>query len=461
MSTLKIESKTITKPKKKTTKQQIIKLTPDEFEGKTYYKVIDKDMCNRGFEYKLGLNVLQQDFDVSRECGPGGFYFCDINELPMWIYLHHDGYISEVNLPLNAMVCRFKNKYKSDQIIINNLTKITDFIISHNLIIDWVTRSGSILRYVPIEFKTTDLCALAIKSSASALEYVENQTDDLCKCAIDRKYFALKYVKNQTEEICKYAINISIGALKYVRDQTDNLCKHAINISWRGLKYVKNQTPELCKYALERSYLTLLFITNQTYELCIHALDISYKAIEYVRGQTAEIYVYALKKSRYAINYIQPTHELILEMTEIDKKYASQLIGRMQLLEGSESSQLFILMQSDGLLLEHVIIQSTELCIQAVKQNGLALQFVKNQTPEICYYAVCQNRDALRYVETEFLSTCLSYFSTSGQTNDQINEQMVEQTDEQMNKQTEQINEHKIDGNQMIQLVPIISSVHV
>ena len=48
--------------------------------------------------------------------------------------------------------------------------------------------------------------------------------------------------------------------------------------------------------------------------------------------------------------------------------------------------------------LQYVENQSTELCLEVVKQNGLALKYVKEQTEEICLAAVKQNGMALQYV---------------------------------------------------------------
>jgi hypothetical protein len=51
--------------------------------------------------------------------------------------------------------------------------------------------------------------------------------------------------------------------------------------------------------------------------------------------------------------------------------------------------------------LQYVENQSTELCLEVVKQNGLALKYVKEQTDEICLAAVQQNNKALQYVKDQ------------------------------------------------------------
>ncbi len=57
--------------------------------------------------------------------------------------------------------------------------------------------------------------------------------------------------------------------------------------------------------------------------------------------------------------------------------------------------------RQDGLALQYIRKQTHEICLEAVKQNGLALQYVHKQTKEICLTAVKQNRYALMFVNVE------------------------------------------------------------
>ena len=44
--------------------------------------------------------------------------------------------------------------------------------------------------------------------------------------------------------------------------------------------------------------------------------------------------------------------------------------------------------QKYGMLLEHIDIQTDELCMLAIQQNPSAFKFVRNQTDEICKLAI-------------------------------------------------------------------------
>ena len=42
-------------------------------------------------------------------------------------------------------------------------------------------------------------------------------------------------------------------------------------------------------------------------------------------------------------------------------------------------------------------------CLETVKQDGMALEFVKNQTSEICVQAILNDKDAKKYIRPEIL----------------------------------------------------------
>ncbi len=70
--------------------------------------------------------------------------------------------------------------------------------------------------------------------------------------------------------------------------------------------------------------------------------------------------------------------------------------------------------QQNGLALEFVEYQTEFLCLEAVKQNGLALEFVEEQTDEICMEAVKQNGLALEFVEYQTQEICMEAVRQDG-----------------------------------------------
>jgi Domain of unknown function (DUF4116) len=70
--------------------------------------------------------------------------------------------------------------------------------------------------------------------------------------------------------------------------------------------------------------------------------------------------------------------------------------------------------KQNGYALEYVRRQTVDICIEAVKQNGLALQYVKNRTRTICIEAVKQNGGALLFVKNRTEAICIEAVKQDG-----------------------------------------------
>jgi len=90
--------------------------------SKTYYKVTNEDECHNGYQYKDGLNILEEEFNDNPEhsCVPGGFYFTDYEYLPE--FLNYGIFIREVSIPEDARVVKDPqgDKWRTDKIIFGN-----------------------------------------------------------------------------------------------------------------------------------------------------------------------------------------------------------------------------------------------------------------------------------------------------------------------------------------------------
>ena len=90
----------------------------------TYYKIIGNNFGK--FNYKFGLNTLTETFNPSKECGPGGLYFCDIQHI--FEFLEYGDKVCTIELPEDedAQVVQVENKYKADKIIIKTIKNLYD-----------------------------------------------------------------------------------------------------------------------------------------------------------------------------------------------------------------------------------------------------------------------------------------------------------------------------------------------
>ena len=90
---------------------------------KKFYKIIG---CNNGnFPYKLGMNVLAdngEEFNKNPKCGPGGLYFCKIENIFDW--LEFGDKVCVLSVPEDARMVSVENQFKADRIFIEKIISI-------------------------------------------------------------------------------------------------------------------------------------------------------------------------------------------------------------------------------------------------------------------------------------------------------------------------------------------------
>ena len=87
--------------------------------SKTYYKVTNEEENHNGYQYRDGLNILEEEFNDNpgESCVPGGFYFTDYENLPS--FFDFGIWIREIRIPEDARVVKDPegDKWRTDKII--------------------------------------------------------------------------------------------------------------------------------------------------------------------------------------------------------------------------------------------------------------------------------------------------------------------------------------------------------
>ena len=132
--------------------------------------------------------------------------------------------------------------------------------LKYNDYYDLVEENGINLKDVPNEFKTLNLCLMAIKANGLALEYIpiQFQTETICKLAVKQNPMALEFVPDglKTLKICTIAIKngeSGFHSLKFISNNflTEQLCITAIKKSVFAIKYI----PNTCMTKVVKSYI--------------------------------------------------------------------------------------------------------------------------------------------------------------------------------------------------------------
>ena len=89
-----------------------------------YYKILNKEECHHGLQYKTGLNIDPKKFRPSGDCKPGGIYF---SKEDIFAFLDYGPWIRKVTLPEDVQI--YENpgkpkKWKVDKVILGKREKI-------------------------------------------------------------------------------------------------------------------------------------------------------------------------------------------------------------------------------------------------------------------------------------------------------------------------------------------------
>jgi hypothetical protein len=103
-----------------------------------YFKLVNRDMINRGYGFRPGLN--KTDFDAGA-CKGRGFYFTDLRNFPYWAKGYPlDSFVFRVDIPRNARVhlevwdkATPSAEWKASAIILSEKMTLWDFIKLHDL----------------------------------------------------------------------------------------------------------------------------------------------------------------------------------------------------------------------------------------------------------------------------------------------------------------------------------------
>jgi len=324
-----------------TRKAPRVQYTPDSL-----VKVLARDLKHLGFQYKEGLNIDDKPFDRKPTCGIGGLYFCTFRRVHNWVCKGPN--IADVSVPAavngkrNPVVDVDNEKSKAHAIILSNICKFEDHpawddpvfcsaMVSEqpcylkyakhqtqrmceNAVLlapdtikqvkfqtkEMVTlvmkHHGWLYQYVWGVFKTPEIDMLAVKSSYSALDWVQHKTQELCDAAFASSPNALMYIpyEFQTLAMCERAVKLSPSLLKHARFQTDAMIMDSVKRGSTYFSYVRIKTPELCQQAFLINPNVLEFIPKeiQTPEMCMTALRTNLYNICYALKQTPELCAY-------------------------------------------------------------------------------------------------------------------------------------------------------------------------
>jgi hypothetical protein len=297
--------------------------------------------------------------------------------------------------------------------------------------LEYVTRKGINLDYVPLKLRTKELClSVLLNGDGGALQAVPEKlrTLDLCLLAVHFAGWALEYVPEhlRTYEVCFMAVHQCGSALQYVPEiyRTPELCRIAITTPmtlnedfetvWRAVPE-KSKTKEVCMAAMRDRESTIRWFSpwsdasyfqvpsESTNDLPSFLEDIPPELKEELKQElnrlsvagketysctnnvpkkyrTPEFYLEEIKKNGALLEFVPAefkTKELCL--AAVLAPYCTQPPAIHFLPKEFQTEEMYALsVKDDGATLGFVPQKkrSEKLCRAAVEQNGVSLKFV-------------------------------------------------------------------------------------
>ena len=180
-------------------------------------------------------------------------------------------------------------------------------------------KDGMMLEF--IKNKTLELCLVATKQNYNAIRFVkpdmitydmyieplkknprllkdiplELQTEEMCLRCVITDGMVLQYVLKQTYKICVEAVISDSEALKFVDKYllSEDICYSGVKKKGMTIEYIpeKFQTEKVCLAAIRNNPLSLQFIEKKTPGLCNEAFSINIKAIKYIPFPTERMWL--------------------------------------------------------------------------------------------------------------------------------------------------------------------------
>lgn len=211
-----------------------------------FVKLTNESENHNGFQFKTGLNIDTVPFNYTKDCTPGGIYFCSVDEIAWWVNYGNKEmkYYRIVTIPSDARVYdEDVTKMKADKLILSERKEISELpeLLNEEFVKTAVLKNIPIVKHI----QNATMYKIAIEQNACAFEYVkpELQTPELCEIAVRQGGLALKYVKPelQTSELCEIAVSQTGWALEFVKPEllTSELFKIASPKTYYLLEYIK------------------------------------------------------------------------------------------------------------------------------------------------------------------------------------------------------------------------------
>lgn len=278
---------------------------------------------------------------------------------------------------------------------------------SYEMCEEAVKKDPMLLKHVPINYRTEELCNMAFNSDIRTFPFLNKKfiTHDMCIDAVKFDGALLKYVPDVhfTNSVCIEAIKQKPIAIDHIKNPTIEMWKVAITSDPSIIFDLKNPSDEMLLLAAPKYPSLYDKIKNKSLIIQGDGVDVDFllnnnpNYITNIKNPSYQQCLTVIKKSAKLINYIPLEHQSE-ELCMIAVQDYPESIKFME--KQTDSIALTAVLQR-GRVLQFVKNKTDDICEAAVDNDGTALEFVDNQTDIIIKKAFLQNTTAFKFIKNK------------------------------------------------------------
>lgn len=264
--------------------------------NKKMVKLTNKQDLHRKIKYKNGL-ITDVNRLIENETCNNGLYFCDYDDFIYWLDYNNNEieYMWDVEIPDDALVYSYGNKFKTSKFILNNKQKIDELsIFEDDVFLTKMCKLYDSSRMIRKYKKKEKLIKFFLNKTPNAIqhcdqwdEYSDNFIEEIYNKYIENNEnlddfdyipynFWLKISKNRKrnaffkasikcpKKLEKYFNNDKIKELLDEND-IDTITDNMIDNDWETLQYLKYPDYRKCVRAIKKNYKAIDFIENDSF----------------------------------------------------------------------------------------------------------------------------------------------------------------------------------------------------
>lgn len=225
------------------------------FPSEEYYKFTTESECHYRFQFKTGINILSNNFDVKEK----HIVFFNKKNLLDHINLTYDKentkYLRKVRILDDSIICLKEDECLTNKLFLEEKINIYDSDVWNDMnFVEHALKKD--LKYLNLIKTIPNQMYLEYIEDEQMLdiERFKNENDISIKIKLIKKFPSqFKLLNDQTKELCDVAIDVDGSNIQHVINPTENQCWKSIFADVNNIQFIKSPTEDMLLCAVSNN----------------------------------------------------------------------------------------------------------------------------------------------------------------------------------------------------------------